>query len=219
MTPKEAYNITREFKGFWGMEKPTPLKYITSILGSAVEYHPKYLSDVFLCDGSKIKKISKNIFNKRYNKYFLDEGVINNFQETKCPTEPVYITSKGITNEDDFYLAEEVIETLDKIKTKDLKLGNIYTSILEKRLIFIGDIKVYFTEGHFNNMTLVLENLLSDIDSGRLFYANNIILLEEEHHDNLPDNISRIELERKIKSYKNLNTLANPNKPLTWKPF
>lgn len=220
MTPKEAYNITRPFRGFWDrMENPSLLKHVSTMTFYNISSDKKAVALLNL-NNSQIKLISKNIFFKKYKDFFSEDIYSQSLLKKHYPLEDLYITSKGLTTQEDFFLAEDIMENLQKIKKSDLKIGTVYTSILEKDLLFLGDMKVFFTVGHHNKQTLIFDDILYDLSSKRLFYADNITLLEEKN-SNISINryLPRSEIEKKIKSYRNRNIIANSFKEITWRPF
>lgn len=219
MTPKEAYHITRPFKGFWGMEKPIPLKYIDTM--SIFRTDTNNRSHISLYNSSKVKVISKNVFLKKYKKFFSENINRDSLTEINYPTEDLYITSKGITTQEDFFLAEDTMSQINKIKTKELDIGKTYISILEKKMLFLGNIKISFTVMGNISQSIVFKNILYDLSTERLLYSDNIVLLEEDTLINIVGNISRFELRKKIFNYRGMgrNIDVNEQREITWEQF
>ena len=203
MNIKTAYHYTKKFntKRFNGY--------------SGLPSKPVILEDIFIAtDNSKItvllrehnfitKAISLKVFDRKYKKYFGRDIYLYRDNSSYLPTEPLYITSKGLIPEDDYLLAEDIMEQMVPIKRKELILGMKYKSIVDKEYLYIGDINgvasIYFDNKIENNF--IAKDILLDLKTNRLVYFSNILLLEEINLNTKKIELNDAEVFLKMESY------------------
>jgi len=195
MDIKTAYHYTREFKGFFCMEKPVELQEV-------MIYQRKMLKNgvVYFRTATNIKKVSLNVFLKKYAKYFdlseindLKKDLTDEYKEeydlytTKTyyikpkKTGLLYICSKGLITIDDYFLAQDMMEQIIPIRKNEMIVDNTYKSILDKEYVYLGKVKINatFVTDFSIDEEEIIDDLLFEVSSKRLVYRSNILLLEE----------------------------------------
>ena len=181
MTVKDAYKNTMDFTGFYKKkkEKVTKLKEIYIFSLWQEDNNAEYKS-IHLRTSHNVKKLSRSVFEKKYSKYFSKNIRKNQYYE---PSEPLYITSKGLITEEDYLLAQDIMSQIIPIRKNELMVGMKYKSILEKEYLYIGDISGYIERnmefGINKKYKVNCHSLLLDLKTNRLVYFSNILLLEE----------------------------------------
>ena len=214
MDIKTAYHYTREFKGFFCMEKPVELQEV-------MIYQRKMLKNgvVYFRTTTNIKKVSLNVFLKKYAKYFdlseindLKKDLTDEYKEeydlytTKTyyikpkKTGLLYICSKGLITIDDYFLAQDIMEQIIPIRKNEMIVDNTYKSILDKEYIYLGKVKV--NASLVSDFSIeeeeIIDDLLLDVSFKRLVYRSNIVLLEDIGIVDSNRYINEIEIMRKL---------------------
>jgi len=207
MTIKEAYKNTINFTGFYKKKKEKVEKLNEIVLFSNWnEEDNKNCSYVQLRSSYLKKKISENVFKKRYSKYFDKNLEINKYYK---PKEPLYITSRGLITEEEYFLSKEIMKQIIPIRKNELIVGMKYKSVLEKEYLYIGDIDGrIFVKMKFGNdlkYDFTIKSILLDLKTNRLVYFSNIMLLEEVgfHNKTISYNEKEVYLKMKGEYIKN----------------
>ena len=172
MTLKTAYNITRPFYKRYIDNNPFPI--------SSFEIHVFKEIVYFFRDTDKSKyfiRMKVKQFNKEFNKYELEEITADKDNQTEkykiISTD--MMTAKGIVSEDDYFLAEDIMNEQKTIKKKDLIQGDKYLGINGEEYIYLGNL--YFTN-ILEKLTRIEAPLIFNIKRGRLALLNSIRLVE-----------------------------------------
>jgi len=179
MTSKKAYHITRKFKHNGIYKRP-------KLLEKWFFYFFNLKDELNL----SCHEYGMNFYftNKKFDKLFKDIPLEDPIQveEGNHYTNVIgryAMTSIGLVKEEDFLLAEDILENTPKIKKKDLIIGNRYKSILGKEYIYLDSIEYAL----FNVPFLNSEYLLYDIKRKKRVNLSSIHLVEEIENNDIFD--------------------------------
>ena len=191
MTTKESFDITKAYTKNGFKFKPE--------IKSGYYFHFKfgevYLSNVDLNDFN-LQKISLKQFNKL--KYKINQTRLIEMKERfsfpyNINNNDVFeilgfyaFTSIGLVSEEDFYLAEDMIENQITIKKNNLEIGMVYESNTGKEYIHIGEIRITSGEEETHN----LGKTLYDISAGKTRRIDAVKLINELRKNNNKYNLN-----------------------------
>ena len=137
MTLLEAYKITKSFKTYFRKEKPFLTSEVLLIkkdnYGRTIHYYW-----VLNPDGNRIKQImSKNKYDSYNIKEISDPKYTMLMKEIEAN---MFLTSVGLVIEEDFYLAEDIMENTEFLKRKDLEIDSVYLDIKGREFLYTGDL-------------------------------------------------------------------------------
>jgi len=137
MTNERAYNITRSFVTMGCLFEKEDKRFTeTSLFKGRLFYlnNTTYPFYFYVKNFSKEKTIKENILE------------ITHKSEVDCITFkiPLYLTSVGVITEDEYLLAEDIIDNHSTIYKKDLVENAIYEASNGKKYTYLGDFKILF---------------------------------------------------------------------------
>ena len=136
MTLSKAYKITRKYKHRDGYYKPT---IVTEIRLSKNLENYKGLYKPFVIQA--IEEGTGNYFFQYGNKKLFNKTKATIKNEGRFEIKEINdyraITSIGLVSEDDFYLAQDIMENLEKIPKKELVLNEVYMALNGKEYIYL----------------------------------------------------------------------------------
>ena len=184
MTTEKAYNITRPFIN--RHRKVYPRSY------SNIEIYQqghKYIT--MKLETGTYRFLGQNLFKKKYlnNENLNLENIKEDNFLSYLIKEDLYHTSIGLVSPEEFHLAEDIIENIQRITPKNLETGKKYKSISGKRYIALGDIE-YKENFLGSGRRMFLKNILYDIKSERIVKAESIKLVEEQGYIDQKYNIN-----------------------------
>ena len=181
MTNERAYNITRSFVSMGSLFEKEDKRFTETSLFKGRLF---YLNDViypfyfYVKNFSKEKNIKENILEITH-KNEVDSITFKN---------PLYFTSVGIITEDEYLLAEDIMENHHIISQKDLVQRYIYESSNGRKYIYLGDIKIFHDETIFN-----LNNMFYDIKYKKIINFSSLRIINL-----LENSIKIININKKI---------------------
>jgi len=121
-------------------------------------------------------------------------GPFKNIVKDNKLIDGAYFTSIGFVSAEDFFLAEDILENIKKIKLSEMKEGHIYLSDKGKEYLFIKEeiqTNTYVKDNnftHFRKKRIQRENTLYDITFRKYVKFNSVKLIKEVNRD-FNDNI------------------------------
>jgi len=179
MTSKEAYHITRNFKHNGTYKRPKLLEkwffYFFNLKDELNLSSHEYGMNFYFTN-KKFDKLFKDI--PLEEPIEVEEGNYYNNVIGRYA-----MTSLGLVKEEDFLLAEDILENTPKIKKRYLIIGNKYKSIIDKEYIYLGRIEYAL----FNVPFLTSDYLVYDIKRKKRVNLSSIHLTEEIGNNDIFD--------------------------------
>ena len=124
-----------------------------------------------------IKNFEQILRNEKYD-ISKDNGFVMMDYGESCEVysfnKPYTLTSAGLVTEEEFFLAEDIIEEQETIRKRDLIIGDRYLSISGKKYLYMGQMKYFYDEADF---TLEI-NYLYDLKLNKFVQNDSVKLIE-----------------------------------------
>lgn len=160
MKQSEAYHLTRKFILNGENLEPEVLSGFYFIKRDSYYILKNIHKSVFF----EYTVLSENAFNKRFSNLTIEkltregfvlknpyirevneiEYIFNHEKYVYFINQPMALTSQGLAEEEEFELAKEIIENINPIRKKDMKIGSIYKGIDGNFYLYID--KIYGCE-------------------------------------------------------------------------
>jgi len=170
MTLLEAYNITRVFETNYEKEKPFSSSEI-ELIKTTIDKKVKYYYWIHHHEDDRI--IAKMMSKKKYNSYDIKEKH-NNIMTKKRIEEKMFLTSIGLVSEEDFYLAEDIMENTKFLKKKDLEIDSVYLDVKGREFLYTGNL--IMNQGYMTEK--IYKSQLFDIKNNRFLNLSSLKLVE-----------------------------------------
>jgi len=170
MTLLEAYNITRTFETNYEKVKPFSSSEI-DLIKTTIDEKVKYYYWVHHHEEDRI--IAKTMSKKKYNSYDIKEDH-NSVITKKTIKEKMFLTLVGLVTEEDFYLAEDIMENTKFLKKKDLDIDSVYLDIKGRELLYTGNL--IMNQGYITEKTY--KSQLFNIKKSRFLNVSSLKLVK-----------------------------------------